>query len=131
MKCPCHSGKPYKECCKPYHTKEALPETPEKLMRSRYSAYALNLPDYIIETTLEGSPAYNNNLLEWRPSITSFSKSTNFENLTIESTKIKGDKGEVTFHATLSSNGADVSFTELSLFEQINGKWFYAQGHPT
>ncbi len=36
--CPCGSGQAFKECCQRYHDGE-LPETPEKLMRSRYSAY--------------------------------------------------------------------------------------------
>lgn len=36
--CPCGSGQAFKDCCQRYHGGE-LPETPEKLMRSRFSAY--------------------------------------------------------------------------------------------
>ena len=36
--CPCGSGQAFKECCQRFHDGE-LPDTPEKLMRSRYSAY--------------------------------------------------------------------------------------------
>lgn len=39
--CPCQSGKPYTECCQPFHLKTAFPETAEQLMRSRYAAYTL------------------------------------------------------------------------------------------
>lgn len=37
--CACFSGKPYGQCCKPFHDGDKLPE-PQELMRARYSAYA-------------------------------------------------------------------------------------------
>ena len=37
--CPCGSGELYEKCCGVYHSGAAVPETPEQLMRSRYSAY--------------------------------------------------------------------------------------------
>lgn len=41
--CPCGaSGAGYAGCCGRFHRGEALPETAEQLMRSRYSAYVLN-----------------------------------------------------------------------------------------
>ncbi|ESH90201.1 hypothetical protein B551_0222930 [Cupriavidus sp. HPC(L)] len=39
--CPC-GGASYAGCCGRFHRGEALPETAEQLMRSRYSAYVLN-----------------------------------------------------------------------------------------
>ncbi len=39
--CPC-GGASYANCCGRFHRGEALPETAEQLMRSRYSAYVLN-----------------------------------------------------------------------------------------
>lgn len=47
--CPCYSGKPYTECCQPLHHGQTAPNA-ERLMRSRYSAYALKLADYILQT---------------------------------------------------------------------------------
>jgi SEC-C motif-containing protein len=38
--CPCQSEKSYKDCCKPFVDEQALPQTPEQLMRSRYTAYS-------------------------------------------------------------------------------------------
>ena len=46
--CPCGLKDPYSECCEPFHTKQTLPATAELLMRSRYSAYALRLVDYLL-----------------------------------------------------------------------------------
>ena len=48
-KCPCGSGKKYKECCYKYH-KGANPPNALLLMKSRYSAYAAGDAKYIIKT---------------------------------------------------------------------------------
>jgi SEC-C motif-containing protein len=48
---PCPCGSPaYDACCGLLHRGEAQAETPEQLMRSRYSAYALGLTDYVWRT---------------------------------------------------------------------------------
>lgn len=49
--CPCGSGRPLPDCCGRFHAGVAAP-TAEALMRSRYSAYALGLVDYLRDTTL-------------------------------------------------------------------------------
>ena len=49
--CPCHSKLTYDTCCEPFHTGKKVAETPERLMRSRYCAYALAKVDYLIATT--------------------------------------------------------------------------------
>lgn len=121
MKCPCHSEKKYSECCEPYHKGEALPAQVELLMRSRYSAYALDLADYIIATTHPNSPLYEQNRARWIQSIHEFSTSTTFQDLIIESTT----ENTVTFHAILNTHGKDTSFREKSLFEKLNGRWLY------
>ena len=50
--CPCGLGAAYVECCGLYHAGplHLLAPTPEALMRSRYSAYALGLRDYVLDT---------------------------------------------------------------------------------
>ena len=52
-KCDCCSDKAYAQCCEPYHLGTKLPDTPEALMRSRYSAYSLANIDYI-QSTMRG-----------------------------------------------------------------------------
>jgi SEC-C motif-containing protein len=49
MKCPCGEGE-YAECCRPLHNGEREAATARALMRSRYSAYALSLDDYVFRT---------------------------------------------------------------------------------
>lgn len=125
--CPCFSGKEYDLCCKPFH-QGALPENALLLMRSRYSAYALNLPEYIIETTHSANPQYSDDKLGWKRSITQFAKNTTFQNLEILDFKESGNLAEVTFTAYLSQDGQDATFTERSYFEKINGRWLYREG---
>ena len=48
--CPCGSGRPYRDCCGVFHRGDAHAPTAEALMRSRYSAFALGLVDYLRET---------------------------------------------------------------------------------
>jgi SEC-C motif-containing protein len=123
MKCFCHSGLNYSECCEPFHKKIKLPKTPKELMRSRYSAYALGLADYIIDTTYPESPLYEKNLEKWKRSILEFSNTTRFIGLDIENES--DDK--VTFFAMLNTLGKDTSFRERSLFKKENGKWQYVK----
>eukprot|EP00232_Nephroselmis_pyriformis_P008231 CAMPEP_0182896328 /NCGR_PEP_ID=MMETSP0034_2-20130328/26209_1 /TAXON_ID=156128 /ORGANISM="Nephroselmis pyriformis, Strain CCMP717" /LENGTH=261 /DNA_ID=CAMNT_0025030189 /DNA_START=15 /DNA_END=797 /DNA_ORIENTATION=+ len=52
--CPCGGGddaKNYEDCCGPYHTGATDPPDALALMKSRYSAYAKGLKDYVISTT--------------------------------------------------------------------------------
>lgn len=48
--CPCGTGKRYAACCGPLHLRQEKASTAEALMRSRYSAYALGLADYLRAT---------------------------------------------------------------------------------
>lgn len=122
--CPCGSGRTYEACCQPYH-KGSWAENALDLMRSRYSAFVLNLPDYIIRTTHPGSVDYTPNTFGWKKSLSQFSKNCTFEKLTVLDYKPGQTVSEVTFTAHLSDRGQDGTFTEKSLFEKINGHWLY------
>lgn len=49
LRCPCLSGSPYDECCGPLHRGEPAP-TAERLMRSRFSAFALGDAAYLLRS---------------------------------------------------------------------------------
>ena len=53
LACPCGQGD-YQYCCQPLHVGQAHAETASQLMRSRYSAFALQQIDYIVQTTALG-----------------------------------------------------------------------------
>lgn len=131
--CVCCSGHEYDRCCRPFH-EGALPENALQLMRSRYTAYALNIPDYIVSTTHLASPQYSANQFNWKRSISQFSQNSCFQKLEILDFKEKATVATVTFTAYLSQGAHDATFTERSYFEKIGSKWLYrsgrlAQGH--
>ena len=125
--CPCCSGLPYEQCCKRFHD-GFLPEDALQLMRSRYSAYVLDLPEYVINTTHPASPQYCADRSLWTKKITDFSKNSSFERLEVLDFKERGTLAIVTFVAHLSQGGKDATFTEKSYFERIKGRWFYRNG---
>jgi SEC-C motif-containing protein len=48
--CPCGRGVGYDECCGPFHRGAAAAPTAERLMRSRYCAFALGDAGYLLRT---------------------------------------------------------------------------------
>jgi len=54
-RCYCGSNKNFTDCCQPFINKKALPQTPEQLMRSRFSAYAIGNAQYIYDTYASSS----------------------------------------------------------------------------
>lgn len=125
--CPCGSGKTYANCCRRFH-QGALPDSALLLMRSRYSAYALGIPEYIIHTTHPASPQYQHDIKQWTKEISDFCSHTAFRGLKILDFQEKDSFATVTFIASLSQNENDASFTERSYFEKTNGIWFYRSG---
>lgn len=97
-------------------------------MRSRYCAYSLSLPLYIIKTT----HPLNNDFIEdkniWKQEIVEFSSNFDFEKLTILEFIENLDISYVTFTAKLKHNNTDQSFTEKSKFMKIDNKWLYLSG---
>jgi SEC-C motif domain protein len=48
--CPCGLGVPYADCCGAFHAGRAAAPTAERLMRSRYSAFAVGDAGYLLRT---------------------------------------------------------------------------------
>lgn len=128
MNCPCHGLKLYKDCCAPYHIKRKLPENALILMRSRYSAYALHLADYIMETTHPSNSVFSPDKEAWRKEILNFTHYTEFDNLKILDYFSDGKSAFVTFVAFLKQGNHNTSFTEKSNFVYMSGKWLYVSG---
>lgn len=125
--CPCDPKKLYHKCCQPFHDGE-LPDTALMLMKSRYSAFALNKPDYIIDTTHKNNPESVKNIDEWKQDLQFFSSQAKFNGLKIEEFLDGDTSAYVTFTAFLSQGEKDISFTEKSTFKKESGKWFYLSG---
>jgi SEC-C motif domain protein len=123
--CPCESKKPYQYCCGLYLSAKKQPETAEKLMRSRYTAFHQGNVDYLI-ATLHPDQRKPDDQQELAKSISN----TQWLGLTIIEThqgKKKDTKGIVEFEAVYHLNKPG-QLHERSRFIQTQGKWFYVDG---
>jgi SEC-C motif-containing protein len=98
------------------------------LMRSRYSAYALDLVDYIIDTTHPQCEQYSSNTAVWKEDLHGFCRSTRFVGLEIKDFSDGDSIAYVTFHARLHQGETNTSFTERSTFEKVDRRWLYKNG---
>lgn len=122
--CPCGSQKPFAACCAPYLRGEALPETAEALMRSRYTAFARNNVEYIDATMTE-----RYRTLKGLRELRRWNRSVDWSRLTILDTKDGGAgdaSGEVEFRAAFERDGSPGEIHERSLFTRIQGRWLYS-----
>ncbi|MFO1193711.1 MAG: YchJ family protein [Rhodoferax sp.] len=114
--CPCESGKTYLQCCGPWHDGAAAPD-PEALMRSRYSAYALGRPDYLLATW---HPSTAPGDLELSP--------VRWLGLEVRHAQQAGDAGVVEFVARCREAGRAQRLHEISRFVREDGRWYYIDG---
>jgi len=122
--CPCGSTKTYEQCCGLYLDKNKVPETPEQLMRSRYTAYSLANISYIGQT-MKGKALIGFDELETKKSV---SKNTWLSLEVVQSYLENSDKGFVEFIASFLDRNQVKKIHELSEFHRINNKWFYVDG---
>ena len=118
--CYCKSGKPFKNCCEPFLNKTAFPETPEQLMRSRYSAYVLHDADYLVATTHISERKYYSKaeILKW-------SKSNTWLRLEV----IEAYENIVEFKAYYLNEKQEAQVHhEKSTFKQEDKVWYYLDG---
>ena len=148
--CPCQSNPSlastnsalaYKDCCQPYHdgicnkkaSEEATEEnnnvdgikadSAERLMRTRYSAFVLVIPEYIVKTTL---PAQQN-LLDIK-AIEAWAKETDWAGLQIvgHTPKLGKRHAQVEFKAYFNSPDSTAdnlqAHHELSTFVRVADK---------
>lgn len=140
MTCPCGSRKLYGACCGQYHTGVALPPTAEALMRSRYSAYAKGLVDYIVDTTHPDNPlAQKDDGVSLRKDVIATCKKISWDKLVVlETEDVSEGEAYVTFQTYFKVKGQQgqrsqgfhtQSFIEKSRFlKSSDGAWLYENG---
>jgi SEC-C motif-containing protein len=133
LPCPCRARDDtparYVDCCGRWHEGLARGEhapTPEVLMRSRYSAYAL------AQGRAPVSPAIVDYLLQtWHPSTAPGELALgplNWTGLDIVHEEARGDAGVVEFVAHHKVNGRAARLHEVSRFVREDGAWRYVDG---
>lgn len=123
--CICGKPKPFAKCCDRFLSGKQSAKTPEQLMRSRFSAFALGgYGEYLISTWLPASAK--------RLTVSELSEKTvNWQRLKIISSSQRGDNGVVEFKAWFykSSNSDEMEVMhEISEFVRIQSRWFYVSG---
>jgi SEC-C motif-containing protein len=118
--CLCGSGLPYDSCCGPLHGGAAA-STAEALMRSRFSAFALGLPDYL--------------LASWhpltRPASLDLDPDVVWRRLQIVDVVAGGQddaEGVVEFRASFRGQDGAGLLQERSRFVRLDGRWVYLDG---
>ena len=113
----------YQDCCQPYHEDMKKTDTAQRLMRSRYSAFVLVIPEYIIKTTLPSQQ----NLLDIY-AIESWAKETDWAGLEIiaHTPKLGKRHAQVEFKAYFrtpdSTDHSLQAHHELSAFVKTKNK---------
>ncbi|WP_243772958.1 YchJ family protein [Actinomadura barringtoniae] len=119
--CPCGLPASYAECCGRFHRGEAKPPTAELLMRSRYSAFAVQDEAYLLSSWHPST----------RPPAVGFEPGMRWEGLTIVGTtggSAFDKQGTVEFRARYTQGGRDGEMHEVSRFVRDGGAWSYLNG---
>ena len=124
IRCPCGSREPYADCCGALHRGRAAgaptAATAERLMRSRFSAFAVGDADYLVATWHPST----------RPPSIELSGELEWRRLEIVETTAGGaddETGTVTFVAQYwdVAGGHFGEQRERSGFRRDGGQWFY------
>ncbi len=124
--CPCQSGKPYGECCRPILEGKASAETAEALMRARYSAYVTEHIKFLKTSSVKAvQEEFNEEVsLSW-------SRAAEWHGLEIIHTEAGGKDdttGVVEFRAIYTANGELCNHHEVSTFVKEADGWKFADG---
>ena len=119
--CPCGTGLAYAECCGRLHDGTATAATAEQLMRSRFSAFAVGDPAYLLATW---HPTTRPGALDLDPDV----RWTGLEVLGTTGGGLLAAEGTVEFRASYLADGAPGAQHENSRFVRDDGQWRYLDG---
>ncbi len=126
--CPCCSTLPYSQCCEPIIRGTVTADTAEKVMRSRYTAYAEGEIGYLKETT------HPDGMADFDEQATrSWSENSLWKGLEILGTEAGGpedNQGSVEFIARFTQKDVEHKHHELALFKRENDRWLFVDGNP-
>jgi SEC-C motif-containing protein len=121
VNCPCDLGRAYADCCGRWHAGPLHLQAPDasSLMRSRYSAFVLALPDYLLATWHEST----------RPATLQLEPGVRWLGLEVRRHALQqADRATVEFVARSKQGGRAQRLHETSRFLHQSGRWFYLDG---
>jgi SEC-C motif-containing protein len=120
--CPCGSGLELDVCCGPI-VDGAMAISPEALMRSRYSAFALGNIEHIARTHApEIGDDFN------RAEAERAASEVEWLGLEVISSSETGDEGVVEFYIRFRRDGQEFGQHERAVFRRDEGRWLYVSG---
>ena len=125
-KCPCDSGKEYKDCCEPLLTGASLAQTAEALMRSRYTAFSKGEVDYILQSLHPDKREQHEEktIRNWALK----SEWIGLEIIEIDKGASGDDEGKVEFIAKYRQKGRRESHHEIAEFKKEDDAWYFYDG---
>ncbi len=121
LNCPC-GGASFATCCEPFVSNQQVPEHAVELMRSRYTAYVLELRSYLLNTWHESTRPSDAMSLH-------LEDKTRWLGLEVRNSHEEGDSAQVEFVARYKHGGGPAHrMHEVSQFVRENGRWFYVDG---
>jgi len=121
MRCPCRKKSEtirYSTCCEPRHAGTAPAQSAEALMRSRYSAFVLQIAPYLLATWHSST----------RPPRIDFETERAWMLLKVIAATQDGDRATVEFRAQSRRGGHVHVLHEVSRFVREDGRWYYVDG---
>lgn len=117
-------GMSYASCCQPYIERREQAPTAEHLMRSRYTAYAMGVTTYVVDTWHSSTRPTD---LALDPPDTPHA--TRWLALAVHShTQLSETEAQVMFTARYREGGRAHRLKEHSRFLREDGRWFYVAG---
>lgn len=115
--CPCGSGVTFAECCRPLLDGAPAPDA-ERLMRSRYTAFARGDVAYLVRTWHPRT----------RPETIDLDADLRWTRLEVLEVEAEGDAAHVAFRAHWRNDETRGVLAERSRFARRGGRWLYVDG---
>lgn len=118
--CFCGNKEPFSRCCGPLLNGSVTATSPEKLMRSRYSAYVMAAVNYLYDTTHLSQRSHTS-----KADIEQWAKANSWKQLEV----IGADSSTVEFKAHYRGRDGKLHIHhEKSTFIYENERWYYVDG---
>ena len=119
--CPCGSKRILADCCQLVINNHHLAQTPEILMRSRYTAFVIENADYLLHTWDQAT----------RPDELVFSEKIRWLNMNVINSALSadGEEGWVEFEVSMVTQNDLVKMQEKSYFIKKQNLWLYHDGN--
>ncbi len=138
--CPCGGqgigdGNAYASCCEPYHRGIKTAESPMRVLQARYSAYAVRLPLYLMQTTASESPEWHADGERWALQLHEEGMFDGYQLLQLTTGPVEyGPSGDEAFVdlkvnvVRLGDGNEGVMWERNRFIKTESGEWLYANG---